>query len=102
MIMGMFDDLYIDKKHLPDELKDYEFGWKTKSHHRLLNLLKIDENGNLLLVDVDEYGNHGETEKLNYTGEIRFYQNINSIWYEFVAFFVKGEMLKIIKLEENE
>lgn len=100
--MGMFDDLYIDKKHLPDELQNYEFGWQTKSHDRLLNLLKIDENGKLLLVDVDECGNHGETEELNYTGEIRFYQNINSLWYEFVAFFVKGEMLKIIKLEENE
>ena len=98
----MFDDLYISKKHLPEELQDYEFGWESKSHDRLLNLLKIDENGKFLLANVDEYGNHGETEELIYTGEIRFYQNINSLWYEFVAFFVKREMLNIIKLEENE
>ena len=46
--MGMFDDLYISKKHLPEELQDYEFGWQTKSHDCLLNLLKIDENGKFL------------------------------------------------------
>ena len=61
--MGMFDDLVIDKVHLPDELKDYESGWQTKSLDCYMNIIKIDENG-YLFETICHY--HNEKEKPNF------------------------------------
>lgn len=100
----MFDDLIIDKVHLPNELKDYEKGWQTKSLDCYMNLIKITENGALLET---EYNNdENNTKPIYHTGEIIFYQDINKKWYQFVGFFDDGILFRLIqtspvKSEEN-
>ena len=39
-----------------------------------------------------------ELEFFNYIGEIRFYTSIENVWWEFVAFFEKGILLKCIQV----
>jgi len=98
--MGMYDELHIDKKHLPDNLKGNETGWQTKSYECLLDILKITEDGRLLIVKVSS-GNGEKILLTNYTGEIMFYDEINNIWYEFIAFFENGKMFKVVKVSPN-
>lgn len=92
--MGMFDDLVIDKVHLPDELKDYEKGWQTKSLDCYMNLFEIDSNGRLFEHNLEKINNHIPDPNYH-TGEIRFYQEINKKWYEFIGFFDEGIMFKL-------
>jgi hypothetical protein len=100
--MGMFDDLVIDKFHLPNELKDYENGWQTKSLDCYMNIIKIDENGNLFET-ICHYHNEKENPKRRYhVGEIRFYQTINDVWYEFIGFFDEGIMFRLIQIEPKK
>jgi hypothetical protein len=97
--MGMFDDLVIDKVHLPNELKDYENGWQTKSLDSGLFTFIIDESGQLLQ-EVWLHKHKKSLVKQKYTGEIRFYTTIDNVWHEFVAFVEKGVLLKLIKISE--
>lgn len=99
--MGMFDELEINKKHLPDHLKENETGWQTKSYECLLDTLKITEEGELLVYRSDLWGNGEKIEETNYTGEIRFYNEVNNDWIEFVAFFERGKMIKLIQIQPN-
>ena len=98
--MGMFDYLIIDDSFLPEELKGYNDGWQTKSYANLLSTLIIDKNGELSLIgrDWNIYSDYIEKpKKLDYSGEIIFYDNIDNIWYEFIAIFDNGKMIKIDK-----
>ena len=100
--MGMFDDLVIDKVHLPDELKNYENGWQTKSLDCYMNFIKIDENGSLFET-IYHYHNEKESPRRKYhIGEVRFYQNINDVGYVFVAFFDDGKMFRLIQVEPKK
>ena len=97
--MGMFDELKIDKIHLPKSLKNKETGWQTKSLDNCLFLIIISKEGKLY-----ETESHLITDKpstpieLDYTGEIRFYRYENNVFITFVAFFDKGQMFKIIQI----
>jgi hypothetical protein len=98
--MGMFDYLTIDDNFLPEELKGHNDGWQTKSYDKLLSTLIIDKNGELSLIgrDWNIYSDYVEKpKKLDYSGEIIFYDNIDDIWYEFIAIFDNGKMIKIDK-----
>ncbi|MCK9255828.1 MAG: hypothetical protein GX793_01515 [Bacteroidales bacterium] len=94
--MGMFDELEIDKKFLPEDLQEHETGWQTKSYYSTLDTLVINKDGKLLLIN--NWGEGREVEETNYTGEIRFYDSVNKIWTEFVAFFENGQMFKIVQI----
>lgn len=101
--MGLFDDLKIHSIHLPDEIKEYESGWQTKSLNPYQNLINIDEHGNLTRYIHGFKNNLTTIEKLNhFTGEIYFYQDIDNIEWEFVAFYEKGNLLKVIKVDEKD
>ena len=52
--MGMFDDLVIDKAHLPKELKDYEKGWQTKSLDCYMDVVEIDSYGRLFVYELNK------------------------------------------------
>lgn len=98
--MGMYDDVKISANFLPENSKQYTDGWQTKSHERLLNLLTIEEDGRFYINNtVDNWERKNENEFLAYTGEIRFYQSINDVWWELVAFFEKGNLLKLIQIQ---
>lgn len=102
--MGMFDDLVIDKAHLPKELKDYEKGWQTKSLDCYMDVVEIDSYGRLFVYELNKINNH-IPEPNYHTGEIRFYQEINKKWYEFIGFFDDGIMFKLKQISppiENE
>lgn len=94
--MGLYDELHIDKTHLPENLKDHEGGWQTKSYNCYLSKLIITEDGDLI-DDPNGYSNRC-IEESDHTGEIRFYKYIGDDRIEFVAFFEKGKMLKLIKI----
>ncbi|HRI20111.1 MAG TPA: hypothetical protein PLA68_04135 [Panacibacter sp.] len=96
--MGMYDNVKVSSKFLPDNIKHHTDEWQTKSYDRLLNLLTIEEDGKLYIDNtVDNWERSGENKFLEHTGEIRFYHSINDEWWEFVAFFEKGNLLKIIQ-----
>ena len=95
--MGMYDELHIDKKYLPDNLKVNEAGWQTKSYECLLLTLNITESGKLLVVKTDDLDGE-KIEEVNYTGSIIFYNFINKIWHEFIAEFENGQMLKLVQV----
>lgn len=97
--MGMFDELKIDKKFLPEDLQEHETGWQTKSYYSTLDTLVINEDGKLLLIN--NWGEGREVEETNYTGEIRFYDIINNIMVEFVAFFKNGQITEIMQVDRN-
>lgn len=102
--MGMFDDLVIDKVHLPNEIKEYEKGWQTKSLDCYMDVVEIDSYGRLFLYELNKINNH-IPEPNYHTGEIRFYQEINKKWYEFIGFFDDGIMFKLKQISpliENE
>lgn len=96
--MGMFDDLVIDKVHLPKELKDYEEGWQTKSLDCYLNKISINQNGILFESKFGENGVEIGKLPIYHIGEIRFYQEINKKWHEFIGFFDDGIMFKLIQI----
>jgi hypothetical protein len=95
--MGMYDDLIVHSKHLPEEIKKYQKGWQTKSHECYLNLLEITESGELYVTDT--WANPNKKEKDNLTGEIEFYQDIMDIWYCFIALFKEGKLIHITQIE---
>jgi hypothetical protein len=109
--MGMFDDLKIDKKHLPDELKKHEDCWQTKSLDCQLDHVLIDADGRLRIKSFPLLRGFGDNQgevvaepeymDSNYTGEVRFYQDIKDVWTVFVAFFVNGQMDKLILLKDE-
>lgn len=99
----MFDDLIINKAHLPVELKEYEKGWQTKSLDCYLNLIEIKDNGMLFETNFyDGIDSKVEAKRIYHTGEIRFYQQIKNEWYVFVGFFDDGIMFRLIQIEPNK
>lgn len=98
--MGMYDNVKIAGKLLPDEIKEHTEEWQTKSHDKFLNTLSIEEDGKLYVDNtIDNWVKNGENKFLLYTGEIRFYKTIEEEWWEFVAFFEKGLLLKLIQVK---
>ena len=98
--MGMYDEVKVSANFLPDSIKQHTEGWQTKSHERLLNLLTIEEDGKLFIDNVvDNWERNVENKFLVYTGEIRFYHSIDDVWWKFVVFFEKGNLLKIIQVQ---
>lgn len=100
--MGMFDYLFIDDIHLPKELKGYSEGWQTKSHENLLNDIIIDKDGYLFIEEKPWVNGNDSDEpikpyRLDYSGEIIFYSQINNIWVEFIALFDDGKMVKLTR-----
>ena len=98
--MGMFDNVKVNKNFLPESINLHTDDWQTKSHDKLLNLLTIEEDGKLYINNtIDNWERSGENKFLSYTGEIRFYNSIDDVWWEFVAFFEKGILLKCIQIK---
>jgi len=101
--MGMFDELHIDKVHLPDNLKNHEIGWQTKDYSCELDILEIDKTGQLWVTRSgycyrgDE--NEEKIEKTSYSGNIYFYDNVDEVWTTFNALFDKGQMVKLTQIE---
>jgi len=98
--MGMYDNVSVSKKFLPNAISEHTEDWQTKSHDKLLNLLTIKDDGKLYInnTTIDNLKPKDEAKFLSYTGEIRFYNNIEEVWWEFVAFFEKGILLKCIQV----
>ncbi len=99
--MGMFDYVICNKKFLPKAIENFELEWQTKSYERVLITLVIEEDSKLYEGYIIDNGLDEKTELkfLNYTGEIRFYTDIKTEWWEFVAFFEKGILLKCIQVK---
>lgn len=96
--MGMFDYLIIDKIHLPNGMEDHMNGWQTKSMECFLDTIEIDKDG-LLSIHRADYGEGDKTESSNYTGEIRFYDDLILVgWVDFVALFENGKMITLTRL----
>lgn len=122
--MGMYDHLFIDTNKLPiseQEKKELgsEPGWQTKDFDNLLTEVYITDEGELKInrweyeeVPPEENaegmpGVIGSFKRVNerletvpLTGCVLFYTGGGKEkWYEFVAFFVKGFLLQIEKIE---
>jgi hypothetical protein len=99
--MGMFDYFICHKKFLPDSIQNVDLDWQTKSYEKILITLIIEEDSKLYEGYFIDSGIDEKTELrfLNYTGEIRFYTDIENVWWEFVAFFEKGIFLKCIQVK---
>jgi len=104
--MGMFDFFEIDGKFLPENLKHKNTGWQTKSLDCCLDTITITEDGDLMLSKNYNF-DVNPLKKIDYTGEIIFYQdimeenehkNVDNVWYEFVCIIVNGK-LEDIKLK---
>jgi hypothetical protein len=98
--MGMFDYVICHKKFLPKEIENVELDWQTKSYEKILITLVIEEDSKLYEGYFIDNGIDEKTELkfLNYTGEIKFYTSIGKEWWELVAFFEKGILLKCIQV----
>lgn len=106
--MGMFDYLVIDDIHLPDELKGLNDGWQTKSLNCELDIIIIDNNGDLYIEEKTYTKTKTESylpienKKLNYSGDIIFYDFIFSdYWIEFKATFLNGKLIRIDELNKE-
>jgi len=98
--MGMYDYVKVSKQFLPSAIKEHTEEWQTKSHDKFLNTLTIEEDGKLYIDNTtDNWIKNDENKFLPYTGEIRFYKDIGDAWWEFVAFFEKGVLLKMIQVK---
>ncbi|MEP6512634.1 MAG: hypothetical protein ABJA79_02105 [Parafilimonas sp.] len=70
--MGMFDNVKVSPKFLPDNVRQHTEGWQTKSHDRALNLLTVEKDGKLYIDNIiDNWERNGENKFPNYTGELR-------------------------------
>jgi hypothetical protein len=115
--MGMFDWLFIDKAHLPEQIRTdrNQEGWQTKSLDCRLDLIEIDQEGQLYITPAFWYTHEPDhpqqTSRLDYTGDIVFYNDLKdgladyyteSGWWEFVASFKDGKLQKLTQIEANE
>jgi hypothetical protein len=107
--MGMFDYIRFDgneyqTKDTPNQLLD---------NYEIKDNFLYEETYEAKWIDEEKHLFGGYMEKFNekwekcekFTGEIRFYRHLDKdykIWEEFSAFFVNGEMKKLVKIEENE
>lgn len=107
--MGMFDYIRFDgeeyqTKDTPNQLLD---NYEIKDgflYEETYDAEWVDDGSYLFGGFLDKKNKKWEKCE-NFTGEIRFYRHLDKeykIWEEFSAFFVKGEMKKLIKIEENE
>lgn len=94
--MGMFDQLIVTNKWLPDDLKDHNTGWQTKSIENQLKEFVIVQDGSLLECITDFEGE--EYKPYDYTGEIYFYNGVGKMWRELKAWCVKGVVKEVIDL----
>lgn len=99
--MGMYDGLKVHKSHLPDDLKDFEEGWQTKSLDNMLTFYEITKSGRLREVGGIMQPDDFKPKFVPITGAVRFYQSIDKEfdiknWREFVAFFKKGKLIEPI------
>jgi len=95
--MGMYDNIMVDKIHLPEEIKNQETDWQTKSINCELANLFLSEDG-YLFVTREENGEGDKKFLDDFIGELRFYKHIKNVWYEFVGFVVKGQLKILIQI----
>lgn len=86
--MGMYDYVVIDREFLPESLQNNEDGWQTKSLWCMMESITIDNEGKV----------YQSGQLSDHTGEIRFYQDIKNIWYEFVALVDHGTVIKLVQV----
>ena len=89
--MGMFDEITVHDKWLPEQLKGNNKGWQTKDLECVCAYYGIDEDGQL-------HKKAWTTEDWKpdpFTGEINFYHDIDDYWFEFHAVFIDGKINKI-------
>ena len=99
--MGLFDNIKVDKIHLPQELKDHETEWQTKSVNCELANLLLSDDGYLFVIK--EAGGIWDKKFLDdFIGELRFYKHIKNVWYEFVGFIVKGQLKILIQVQPQK
>lgn len=107
--MGMFDYIKIDSKLLPyignidSNYFDNEL-WQTKSLDNCLIIYQITKNG-LIEIGYGEENLENDYEKIfidNFHGIIRFYTDINEIWYEFDAKFTDGKLVSVTNSIDDE
>lgn len=107
--MGMFDYIRFDgqeyqTKDTPNQLLDYYEIRGMFLYEETYDAKWIDEKEHLFGGYMEKYNEKWEKCE-NFTGEIRFYRHLDKeykIWEEFSAYFIKGELKKLVKFEENE
>jgi hypothetical protein len=93
--MGMYDSIRIDNKWLPKDLKGHNTGWQTKSLDCSLSEYIMMEDGSLVYyASMDEVYNRNTS----YTGEIRFYNEVDGKYRYFVAWCVRGTVKEVIEI----
>lgn len=130
--MGMFDHVYVEYE-LPDPEVQFEV-FQTKSLDPVMDSYTIDSFGRLIhhvtfwesvpeekrpyygTKEWDEYPIFRSFGSINtvhvcdrfmydFSGEVRFYTNINDYWYEYIAWFKNGLLSDLItkhyKLEQS-
>lgn len=97
----MFDYLVVDKNLLPKDYIEHHIHWQTKSLDSSLFTFIIDENGQLLQ-EVWVFKHKKKLVKQSYTGEIRFYDTIDNVWHEFVAFLENGILFKLVQISPKK
>ena len=107
--MGMFDYIRFDgyeyqTKDTPNQLLDnYEIKDGFLYEEQYVSEWIDDENS--LFKGYLIKKNEKWVKNENFTGEIRFYRNLDKeykVWEEFSSFFIKGKMEKLVKLEDDE
>lgn len=119
--MGMFDYFQIDHHYLPiDNHKEFKDEvYQTKSLNNVLDEFFCENQKlyvntyNVEIVDDKDLPYPDKPfigcmrriptghELFNYTGEVRFYTRKNEEWYEFIAFFVNGNLIDVFKDESK-
>jgi hypothetical protein len=93
--MGMFDYISVNNKDFVC------IGCQTKSLDSAMNEYLI-KDGELLLTHTLFDKKLEKPIKVDYTGEVRFYDYTDDKeWIEFVAFVENGDVLKIIRLNDE-
>lgn len=130
--MGLFDEIIVNPKVIPDaeDWMTEEIQWQTKSLDSLLDKYKINEHGKFLKYDTKfeetpddelpfpelpfigawrEVDGIGKFNPYLYTGQLNFYTHSpkdsltgRDVWYEYIAEFYAGTMIKIQKINGYE
>ncbi len=106
--MGCFSYVRVSHQHLPEELHGYtEEGWRTKTFDDAYERYAIDKNGTLLMEEreFDTTSNPPHAlrvpkgyKPLDYTGELRYYDNVGGVWWEFVVLFDHGKLIAQVQV----
>jgi len=116
--MGMFDYLECQLP-LPDTDETLTFDFQTKSLDCWLDNYQIRSDGTLWheTYDIEDRSDPNATgiyrmvgsatrvnrrwEQLAYTGEVEFYGRVDDIWYSYSAYFVRGYLKELHRLEDS-